>query len=212
MARIWYDSSRDHQGNAITGQIRLDVTAEGNATGVYSRREDTSLDGELYGHLTTDGRTLEGRWASRNGQQGRFVFHLRGGVFRGFYSMGDAAPDGNIANLWDGSRREAAATTLSGDGRFSLLVQCYPSSRDRAEQVVAVARGLGLKVEAPQVLRERQLVPRKSEILFFSDASRTRGLQLQEELRRLLGLDIPVSASEYYPDAGNVGKLRINLF
>lgn len=150
----------------------------------------------------------------RDGQGGRFVFRLADGgdAFRGSYSIGDAAPDGNTANVWNGSRWPGTSTTLPSEVLFSLLVQCYPSSRDRAEQIVSVAHSLGLRVGAPQVLREGRLVPRKSEILYFSDASRTRGLQLQEELRRRLGLDIPLNASEHYPDGDNVGKLRINLF
>jgi hypothetical protein len=208
----WYDSSRDRQGRAIAGQLRLQVTAEGDVTGAYSRSTDPRApDGELRGHVGGDGRTIEGRWASPK-QRGRFIFRLAAGgaTFHGFYSMDDAAPDDNAANFWNGSRD--APTTLRDIDQFSLLVQCYPSSRERAERIVGVARTLGFEVAALQVLREGQLAPRESEILFFSDASRTRGVQLQEEFRRQLGFELPVNASEYYPDRLNVGKLRINVF
>ena len=212
---IWDDSSRDRQGAQVDGRLRLDVAADGSASGVYGRPRDGSLDdGSLEGRLTADGRTLEGRWVGRNGQRGLFVFRLEedGKAFRGLYSLGNAVPDANTANLWNGSRPAVSGATLGVEGSFTLLIQCYPSHRDSAEQVAGVARGLGLRVEQPHVLREGQLAPRKSEILYFSDASRMRGLQLQGELRSRLGVDLPVNASEYYPDSGTVGKLRINLF
>jgi hypothetical protein len=105
----------------------------------------------------------------------------------------------------------AAADPVPVAGDFHVLIQHYPSSASSAAQIADVARALGVTVEDVDELREGRLAPQTSAIIYFSEPSKRKGLELQAEIARRLGLFVAVVPSEHYGAGGSTFKIRLNV-
>jgi hypothetical protein len=106
--------------------------------------------------------------------------------------------------------QEQLAPDLAG---FRVFIQYYPSTAGVAANIRRVLETTGSKVEHFRELREGQLDPRMSEIIFYSDKSRAAS----EKLKALLADDdvdhqFTLARSPYYGDSGSERKIFVNVF
>lgn len=101
----WTHTSMGPSGEESAGIMHLDYQGEHAVVGSFESEIPSS--GTLEGHLSDNGKRLEGVWRNNRGQRGQFVFVLGADnrFFKGYYSMGDERPGANTSNFWNGNRR-----------------------------------------------------------------------------------------------------------
>ena len=95
---------------------------------------------------------------------------------------------------------------------FRVFIQYYPSTARAAGSVKQMLEPTGAQIEHFRELREGQLDPRPSEIIFYSDESRLAS----ENIKAFLAVDVDhqfeLARSPYYGDSASRKKIFINVF
>jgi len=92
---------------SYSGIMTIRVSLEGVVNGDFSF-EHSNINGTIVGHLSEDGKLLDGKWKNTKGQSGKLQFNIIDSgemlTFSGAYSMFNNAVDLNSKNKWLGKK------------------------------------------------------------------------------------------------------------
>ena len=104
----------------------------------------------------------------------------------------------------DSSKKENA--------KFNIFMMYYPSKKNIAQRIHNIVISNGFSLKHFQEEPEGSLSPRISEIIFYSESSKNKALELQDSIFKDLGIRLPLSKSPYYGNRNAIYKIYINIF